>query len=211
MKVNEPEVSSAKMLMHDVDEVDRQIREKYEILAQNNADMNTPLVDDEGFPVANIDIPSVRQARHDIICLQNDRRKLLLDMDEALKQLHQEQGPNSPPDATEATSEPNVHRTSNDPILAIQSVEFNSPAAKANFKVNDLVIQFGTLHAGNYEGFNQLKEYVQKSINKPIKITIFREHDSNSASHVHRLELCPQNWSGEGVLGCTFVTPPKNK
>lgn len=35
---------------------------------QNGVGMNNPLVDQEGFPISNIDVYQVRHARHRIIC-----------------------------------------------------------------------------------------------------------------------------------------------
>uniref|UniRef100_A0A915DD80 Nas2 N-terminal domain-containing protein n=1 Tax=Ditylenchus dipsaci TaxID=166011 RepID=A0A915DD80_9BILA len=204
--MTENELNSAKKILESVDKIDQQIKEKQAVLTENNVDMNTPLVDSEGFPSATIDVISVRQARHDIICLQNDRKKLVDEMNEAIVQLHQQK----PATSGESQDPTEVHRTSNDPILVINSVEHNSPAFNAKFKPKDQIIQFGSLHAGNYNGFHQLKEMVQNSINKPIKVTVYRENiGEGSGTHVHRLELCPKQWSGEGVLGCTFGAVPK--
>ena len=35
--------------------------------------MTSPLIDSQGFPLASLDIPSIREARSKIIALQNDR------------------------------------------------------------------------------------------------------------------------------------------
>lgn len=40
---------------------------------QNNTDMTQPLVDNEGFPRADIDVYQVRLARHRIICESSQR------------------------------------------------------------------------------------------------------------------------------------------
>ena len=49
-------------------------------------------------------------------------------------------------------------------------------------------------------------------LQKPIKVTVFREHlESTDSSHVLRLQLVPKPWSGDGVLGCTFGSVQKTK
>lgn len=52
--------------------------------------MNGPLVDAEGFPRNDIDIYQVRQARQTIICLQNDHKELMNQIQTLLNQYHAE-------------------------------------------------------------------------------------------------------------------------
>lgn len=100
-------------------------------------------------------------------------------MSEALSKLHQSNKSDSNPSSEILANI--VHRTSNKPFAKILSIEPFSPADKAvsfnfikinkfflknqNLKKNDLIIQFGTLHAENFEGFEQLKKFVLDSIN----------------------------------------------
>lgn len=65
--------------------------------------METPLVDQEGFPVAELDIVSIRKARHSIICklgihicfqcfylgLTNDRKKLTDEIEAMIYEVHE--------------------------------------------------------------------------------------------------------------------------
>uniref|UniRef100_A0A914VDZ1 Nas2 N-terminal domain-containing protein n=1 Tax=Plectus sambesii TaxID=2011161 RepID=A0A914VDZ1_9BILA len=57
-----------KKLMDDRDELDKQLADHFAILKVNNVDMETPLVDAEGFPRADIDVYAVREARNKVIC-----------------------------------------------------------------------------------------------------------------------------------------------
>lgn len=50
--------------------------------------MKTDLVDEEGYPIASVDIMAVRQARNIIICAMNDRNQLTSDIENALHELH---------------------------------------------------------------------------------------------------------------------------
>jgi len=52
--------------------------------------MTGPLVDSEGFPRNDIDIYQVRQARQTIICLQNDHKELMNQIQTLLNQYHSE-------------------------------------------------------------------------------------------------------------------------
>lgn len=52
--------------------------------------MNDPLVDESGFPRNDIDVYQVRQARHQIICLQNDLKALMKHIEEGLHMVHAE-------------------------------------------------------------------------------------------------------------------------
>lgn len=52
--------------------------------------MTGPLVDAEGFPRNDIDIYQVRQARQTIICLQNDHKELMNQIQTMLNQYHAE-------------------------------------------------------------------------------------------------------------------------
>jgi hypothetical protein len=62
-------------------------------LPQNNCTMDTPLVDPEGFPRADIDVAGVRTARVHIIRLRNDLRALLREMEQlVLRGLPREAG-----------------------------------------------------------------------------------------------------------------------
>ncbi|VDN88536.1 unnamed protein product, partial [Brugia pahangi] len=70
-----------------------------------------------------------------------------------------------------------------------------SPAFRAGLKDGDQLIQFGTLHAGNFTDIKELSIVVQNSMNKPIRVTVLRDN------RPIRLKLIPQIWSGKGTLG----------
>lgn len=60
------------------------------LLANQNIGMNGKLLDDEGFPRADIDVYAVREARHKIICLQNDLKSIMKEIENGLINLHAE-------------------------------------------------------------------------------------------------------------------------
>lgn len=65
--------AAALQLGHQRAAIDDELRTLGETLTTQNATMNSPLVDSDGFPLANIDIVAVRTARARIIALRNDR------------------------------------------------------------------------------------------------------------------------------------------
>lgn len=57
---------------------------------KNNIGMTESLVDDCGFPRNDIDVHQVRHARHQIICLQNDLKSLMKEIEKGIHQVHSE-------------------------------------------------------------------------------------------------------------------------
>ncbi|XP_048467392.1 26S proteasome non-ATPase regulatory subunit 9 isoform X2 [Rhincodon typus] len=82
-------VADVQQLVKKKDAIEAQIKAYYDILeGQNKAGMDEPLVDIEGYPRTDINVYEVRTARHNIICLQNDHKALMKQIEEALHQLH---------------------------------------------------------------------------------------------------------------------------
>ncbi|XP_059055693.1 26S proteasome non-ATPase regulatory subunit 9 [Achroia grisella] len=80
----------ARRLMREKDKIEQEIAELNAVLNTNNVGMREPLVDDEGFPRNDIDVARVRHARHRIICLQNDHKDKMKEIETALAELHAE-------------------------------------------------------------------------------------------------------------------------
>lgn len=73
------------------DDIERKINDYGYLLAANgNVGMTESLVDDFGFPRNDIDVYQVREARHHIICLQNDLKTLLKEIEQGLTEVHAE-------------------------------------------------------------------------------------------------------------------------
>ncbi|KAF1766413.1 hypothetical protein GCK72_006370 [Caenorhabditis remanei] len=186
--------SKAKQLLQQRDELDEKVKELMLVLETNNSTMDSPLIDAEGFPLNTIDVYAVRHARHDLICLRNDRaeltEKIVAEMEKEKKE-----------DATGpvVSEEKPVHRTSNEPFVKVSSVVELSPADIGGFRKDDLIIQYGTLHYGNFNDMQQVAEITKQSENKIIRVTVIRDN------RPVRLEICPKRWSGPGLLGCNIV------
>ena len=56
--------------------------------SEQNIGMDGPLVDNEGFPRNDLDIPKIRMARQKIICLSNDHKELMKKLAAILEDIH---------------------------------------------------------------------------------------------------------------------------
>lgn len=78
-------------LIEQKDKIERTINDYGRVLAANgNVGMTESLVDDFGFPRNDVDVYQVRQARNQIICLQNDLKTLLKEIEQGLSDVHAE-------------------------------------------------------------------------------------------------------------------------
>jgi len=105
--------------------------------------MNGPLVDSEGFPRNDIDIYQVRQARQTIICLQNDHKELMNQIQTMLNKYHSEISTTDPELVNRASAlEPNnseergaggavIGPMDTRVIVVVNLVSPNSPAEEA--------------------------------------------------------------------------------
>ncbi|CAO4364803.1 unnamed protein product [Caenorhabditis nigoni] len=185
--------SKAKQLLQQRDEIDEKIKELMLVLETNNSTMDSPLIDSEGYPLNTIDVYAVRHARHDLICLRNDRTEL------TEKIVAEMEGEKKESTESVASEEKPVHRTSNTPFVKISSVVEASPADIGGFRKEDLIIQYGTLHHGNFNDMQQVSQITKEYEGKIIRVTVIRDN------RPVRLEIRPAKWSGPGLLGCNIV------
>ncbi|CAG2100488.1 unnamed protein product [Medioppia subpectinata] len=69
--------------------MENEIKEWQSILDSQNVGLNEPLVDAQGFPRNDIDIHQIRIARNKIICLNNDYKNLMKQIEEKLFAFHE--------------------------------------------------------------------------------------------------------------------------
>ncbi|XP_033096763.1 26S proteasome non-ATPase regulatory subunit 9-like [Anneissia japonica] len=178
------------------EEIEKEIKELSEVLkSQKDVGMNGPLIDGEGYPRNDIDVYTVRTARHRIICLQNDYKTKMDDIEKALHELHGAQR-----DQLEKSVEPvQIEEARLSPFAKIDLVTPGSPAETGDFRVGDEVVYFGSVHKGNFKNIQAIGSIVQNSQGKPIRVIVLRD------SKRIVLSLTPQRWSGRGLLGCNIV------
>uniref|UniRef100_A0A914I3B1 26S proteasome non-ATPase regulatory subunit 9 n=1 Tax=Globodera rostochiensis TaxID=31243 RepID=A0A914I3B1_GLORO len=204
---NSDSAEKAKVLMKELEEIDAQLQRHGAQLAENNIGMNEPLVDENGYPRNDVNIYLARTVRHAIVCLQNDRKEKMKEIDAALLEVHAQTRPEhgEEMETDEQQHQQIVHRTSNNPFVQVDGVSPDSPAQAAGLSKGDLIIQFGPLHADIFNKMNQIKDVVERNVNKPIRITALR------GGRVQKLQLVPHAWNGAGLVGCVFIELERNK
>lgn len=118
----ESPMEQARALMARKDALEAELEVQFSVLKANNVTMQTPLVDNEGFPNADIDIWNVRTARVRIIELRNDLKAVMDSIAKALEGIYD---PNL--SITTSAQEPVTLK----PFAKVESVAPGSPAATA--------------------------------------------------------------------------------
>lgn len=108
----------ARRLMDQKSAIETELEAHFSVLKANNVTMDTPLVDREGFPRADVDIYAVRGARKRVYELRNDLKAVMDDIQKALETIY------AAPPSGEGSS---------DPVQAVQeSVEELRPFARVD-------------------------------------------------------------------------------
>eukprot|EP00127_Corallochytrium_limacisporum_P001261 Clim_evm31s47 gene=Clim_evmTU31s47 len=192
--------------------IEEKIEEYHGILKSQGVDMNTPLLDAEGFPRADIDLYQIRHARHNIICLGNDHVEVMKKLEQALHDIHAQScearsaesagvaGGSSTRERVERKPKPAVKEYSiGNAFLKVNDVAANSPAAEAGLQAGDLVFQFGTLTENSFKQLTDVATVVQHAENEILAVGVLRDGSPLS------INLRPHKWSGRGLLGCHLV------
>ncbi|XP_037578363.1 LOW QUALITY PROTEIN: 26S proteasome non-ATPase regulatory subunit 9-like [Dermacentor silvarum] len=186
-------------------EIEAAISAQHEILNANSIGMDEPLVDNEGYPRSDIDVYKVRHARHRIICLLNDHRRFMKDIEKSLHDYHAQMSRNGAENGGPATvtQQQNVARGGSAaaplPFAVVGKVENGSPADIAGLSAGDKIVKFGSVNAGNFKDVTDIAAVVQHSVGRPVNVLVKR--DANAVSVV----LTPKQWHGKGLLGCTVL------
>ncbi|EMR09910.1 hypothetical protein PNEG_01670 [Pneumocystis murina B123] len=181
-----------KDILQRIDEIKQELQSLGQVLSQNNVNMETSLIDAEGFPRSDINIVEVRMARARINRLKNDYRGLT---DNMQTMLHNINILNSP----QVVQEP-VYQ----PFAKVNYIIHKSPADLAGLQEGDLIKKFGTVHAGSHDTLSAVSRLVQASENKEIEILVMRKIDTKETDI--NLILIPQkSWGGSGSLGAYII------
>ncbi|XP_036955024.1 26S proteasome non-ATPase regulatory subunit 9 [Acanthopagrus latus] len=182
------------------DEIEEQIKAYYDVLEDQGVGVEEPLIDEEGFPRSDVNLYQIRTARHNISCLQNDHKAIMVEIEEALHKLHAREKAKRQQDETEAQEEAMEQQVTLPPPFArVDAVTQGSPACGAGLRVGDELIEFGSVNTGNFQNLQNIASVVQHSEGKPLRVTVIR------AGQKAQMSLTPQRWSGRGLLGCNIV------
>ncbi|KAI0442470.1 hypothetical protein F4803DRAFT_519097 [Xylaria telfairii] len=181
------------------------------VLDSHGVNMETPLITQDGFPRADIDVAQIRTTRSRIIYLKNDYKDL---MNAIEKHLHEHFA--SLQDIGDVASNPgpanqammmgdSIPETLEIPFAKVNSVVADSPAEVAGLKAGDEIRNFGYVNRSNHDGLKKVGECVQGNEGRRVLVKISRRTDSGTRQEL-RLYLTPQrNWGGRGLLGCHIL------
>ncbi|KAG5670927.1 hypothetical protein PVAND_001156 [Polypedilum vanderplanki] len=192
-------------LIEEKEKIEKKIEEYGVVLKNNNIGFHEPLVDEEGFPRNDIDVRSVRLARTQIICLQNDLKNLMKVIDEGLQKYFYDR--KDVPEASSSKLPPQMKKLSLNenmrPFLVINVVDPNSPGEMCGVQVNDLICSFGSINYTNFKDLSQIGELVKNCEKQQVKITVRRNGNYMDLILVPKL-----GWGGNGFLGFKVAALP---
>jgi len=191
--------------------------------SQGRVGMTEPLVDAEGFPRNDVDLVAIRQARQRVICLRNDHKTLMKEIEAELVCIHQRaretgtvstnvsnenlassenggQGMDVDVDASSTKHLPPPRH-----FARIAQVAPGSPAETAGLRPNDLLVRFGSITCDNFQKLQDVSSAVSHSRNAKMTLIVCRDAEGNGTWSTTELTLVPQTWSGRGLLGCNIV------
>ncbi|KAJ7761490.1 hypothetical protein DFH07DRAFT_740009 [Mycena maculata] len=204
----------ARSLIVQKESIEAQLQAQASILSSNaGSTLDSPLIDADGFPRADIDIYAVRNARVRILELRNDLTAVMNALALALQSVY------NPALAPVESPQPSINSK---PFAKVDGVSPGSPAAEAvsraflsindiliwsqGLQRNDLVVKFGSLTQQSFSSssLKPLVEVVAAHENRSIPLKVLR-----SGQPVF-LSLTPKSWGGRGLLGCHIVpySPP---
>ncbi|KAJ4827594.1 hypothetical protein Tsubulata_036319 [Turnera subulata] len=182
------------------------------------------LVDSEGFPRADIDIPVVRAQRHRLAELRNDHKEITGKIDNNIQVLHSARlapRTSSPNDSgndqnlstdktiASASSQDGVLRDSTKPMevdfvasipfAVVDEIADASPTAEDGLQLGDQVVKFGGVEYEVGENLLQkLASEAQANQGRPVPMVVMRQGAPLN------LMVTPRAWQGRGLLGCSF-------
>ncbi|KAL3824632.1 hypothetical protein ACJIZ3_020661 [Penstemon smallii] len=174
------------------------------------------LVDSEGFPRSDIDIPTVRADRHKLAELRNDHKDITEKINQNIELLHSARlaptaaGNDSGPNAEVAnvnTSSPfsnsitggsssamDVEVAVSKPFAMVDEISEASPAAEDGLQLGDQIVKFGNVEIGD-NLLQRLAAEAQKNEDKAVPLVLMRQ------GALVNTTVTPRAWSGRGLLG----------
>ncbi|KAF4590169.1 putative 26S proteasome regulatory subunit [Pleurotus pulmonarius] len=189
----------ANALISKKEDIESEIKSQLAILQANDSTIQSPLVDADGFPRADIDVWAVRTARVRIIELRNDLKDVTNEIGKVLETVY---SPSAGAEQGNTNGEPTTEIDAPEPFARVDGVAPGSPAAESGMQREDLITKFGTLGKASFSSssLQPLAELVNANEGRVIQIRVLR------AGHTIVLSLTPrQGWGGRGMLGCHIV------
>ncbi|KAM7267722.1 hypothetical protein ACFE04_009888 [Oxalis oulophora] len=184
------------------------------LTASGGPGIDGTLVDSEGFPLPEIDIPTIRAQRRHLIELKNDYKEITEKIDRNLQILHSARLPAklndsgnqgaSITDGVGSTASENAVAESSSamdvdvilklPFAVIDEITDSSPAAEDGLQLGDTILRFGNVEAGD-NLMQRLATEGQKNQGSAVPVTVMRQ------GAMINLTVTPRTWQGRGLLG----------
>ena len=182
------------------------------------------LVDSEGYPLPNLDLYAIRNARRTLIMKKNDLTTLMDKIESKMASYFEEVNKKKQSDSAftdkrdkkEDDKEPigvslpdedkkkevNTSATK-EPFALISEVTEGSPAEEAGLKQGDAITSFDVIltKGKSPNPLQAIAMICRDKTNEKIPVTVIRKNNDNILETVN-LELIPHTWSGRGILGC---------
>ena len=185
------------------------------------------LVDAEGFPRTDIDIPVVRAERRRLSELRNNHKTITDNINENIQVLHSARlssasssvkdsdigagsnnesssvvnaVPSASPNNVVSIDSPaamDVDVIVSKPFAVIDEISDASPAAEDGLQLGDQIVKFGTVEAGD-NLLERLATEGRTNQGHAIPVVIMRQGATIN------LNVTPRTWQGRGLLGCHF-------
>ncbi|KAK4415100.1 26S proteasome non-ATPase regulatory subunit [Sesamum alatum] len=178
------------------------------------------LLDSEGFPRADIDIPTVRADRNRLAELRNDHKDITEKINQNIQLLHS--ATLAPRFASVKDSEPkdqdanvgmpssfsntiaggasnamDVDLVVSRPFAMVDEITEASPAAEDGLQLGDQIVKFGNVEIGE-NLLQRLAAEAQQKQGQAVSLVVMRQ------GALINMTITPRVWSGRGLLGCHF-------
>lgn len=203
-------MSSNKSMRDDVfrllkqrEDIEAQLLKQREILESNHVTMTTELVDVQGFPRADLDIPTIRAARNRIHTLLNDRFYINEQIEKVLPAALRSDGGTTCTQLTKPMPEAIAAHAGRPQPLGIRSVQALSPAAQAGLEAGDELLTWDDLQPITAAHMSELPTRVKEGVS--ISLTVQRISPEGYPIQLQLLLTPSSQWNGRGLLGCHIV------
>ncbi|XP_027339493.1 26S proteasome non-ATPase regulatory subunit 9 isoform X3 [Abrus precatorius] len=170
------------------------------------------LVDSQGFPRSDIDIPVVRAERRRLAELRNDHKEMTAKINQNIQILHSARlgtwaSPFKNSDTVASMPQNVLLRQSPNsmdvdvlvsrPFAMVDEIADASPAVEDGLQLGDQILKFGSVEAGD-NLLQRLSSEAQSNLGRAVAVVIMRQ------GTVINLTITPRTWQGRGLLGCHF-------
>ncbi|CEP13398.1 hypothetical protein [Parasitella parasitica] len=210
-------MTDAQKLIARKDKLEQDLKELEDVLTSAGVGMDTPLIDNEGFPRSELDIHTIRASRNMIYRLRNDHRDIMSEIEKILHRIHQVKKANdeatgtttapstsSPSNTTSSTSASNMNPSTiiEGPVAyaIVNAVAPDSPAYAAGLRRNDHIIQFGDIDSTNHDRLQAINRLIVNMEEQELPVTVLRD-----GIQLQIIVTPRSGWGGRGTLGCHLL------